>query len=283
MYALRNSQASVVMLADCDTSTLWSAQVAYGLSEGSYMIGCGPSGDSIANAVTTLQTAGINSTAFKYLHGDWCYWNDPANGLRVVSPQGFVAGFESSATPNQPSLNQPLQGIAGTQKTVDNQVYAQADLAQMAAAGIDCIVNPSQGGSYFSCFLGHNTSSNPLVQSDSYTTMTNFETYSLNGPQGLGQFIGDVNNPTEQADAVGAVSAFLQAQWDNGLIGVTGNPSAVPFSVTLPAAQNTQAQTALGFQFMAIEITYFAIVEKLIATVVGGSSVVIQSQSVTPV
>jgi hypothetical protein len=282
MYALRNSQSSLALLSDCDTSSTWTTQVAYGLSEGTYMIGTGPSGDSIANAITTLQTAGINSYAFKYMQGDWIYWQDPVNGQRVVSPQGFVAGFLANSTPNQPALNQQLYGIIGTQKSIDQQVYAPSDLAALAQAGIDCIANPSPGGNYFSCFLGHNTSSNPLINSDSYTRMTNFEAYSLNGPSGLGQFIGDLNNQTEQSDAVGAVSAFLQAQWDNGLIGNSANPGAIPFSVTLPGAQNTQQQTALGFQYMLIEITYWAIVERLIATVIGGASVVITSQSVSP-
>lgn len=281
MYALRNSQSSVALLSDCDTSTAWPTQVAYGLSEGTYMVGTGPSGDSIANAISTKNSAGIDSYAFKYLFGDWCYWNDPVNGARFVSPQGFVAGFLANATPNQPALNQALQGISGTQKTMDNQVYAQSDLALLAQNGIDCITNPSTGGNYFSCFLGHNTSSNALIQSDSYTRMTNFEAYSLNGAGGLGQFIGAVNTGTEQTDAVGAVSAFLQAQWEDGLIGNSANPDAIPFSVSLPASQNTQPETALGFQFMTIEITYWSIVEKLIASIVGGSSVVITSQSVS--
>lgn len=281
MYALRNSGASVALLADCFASATWPTQVAYGLSEGTYMIGCGPSGDNIANAIAVLQGTGIDSYQFKYLHGDWCYWLDPVNGLRVVSPQGFVAGFLANATPNQPALNQELQGISGTQTTADNQYYSQADLTQLAQAGIDVITNPSPGGSYFSCFLGHNTSTNNLIQSDSYTRMTNFEAASLNGPSGLGQFVGQLNDAQEQADVVGAVSAFLQQQADTGLIGNSMNPSAIPYSVTLPPAQNTQAETALGYQFLAVSITYWSIVEKLVCIVVGGASVVIQRQGVS--
>lgn len=281
MYSLRNSQTSVAMLADCDTSTAWPTQVAYGISEATYMVGCGPSGDSISNAITTLQSAGVDSYEFHYLQGDWCYWLDPVAGLRVVSPQGFVAGLKANLSPNQSVLNKQLQGVVATQTSMSNLTYAQSDLAQMAKAGIDCIVNPSAGGSYFSCYLGHNTSSNPLIRSDSYSSMTNFEAQSLNGS--LGQFIGSLNNLTENNALVGAVSAFLQAQWDTGLIGNSANPSAIPFSVTLPAAQNTQAQTSIGLQFLLISITYFSIVEELVATVIGGSSVVITSQSVSPV
>ncbi len=284
MYSLRGTGTAIAMLADNSTSATWSTQLAYGLSEGTYMVGCGPSGDNIANAIATLQASGATgptSYDFKYLHGDWCYWNDPVNGLRLVSPQGFVAGFLANASPNQPALNQPLYGIAGTQTTADNLQYSSADLTQLAQAGIDLVMNPSAGGSYFSCYLGHNTSTNQVIQSDSYTKMTNFEAASLNGPSGLGQFVGDLNDPQEQSDAVGAVGAFLQAQADNGLIGNSANPSAIPYSVTLPPAQNTQAETALGYQFMNIEITYWSVVEKLVATVVAGASVVISRQGVS--
>ena len=284
MYALRNTGTAVAMLADVSTSSTWSTQLAYGLSEGTYMIACGPSGDNIANAVATLQAsgaAGPTSYDFKLLHGDWCYWNDPVNGLRPVSPQGFVAGFLANASPNQPALNQQLYGIAGTQTTSDNLQYSAADLNQLAQAGIDLVMNPSAGGNYFSCFLGHNTSTNQVTQSDIYTKMTNFEVASLNGPGGLGQFVGQLNDPQEQADVVGAVGAFLQAQADNGLIGNSANPSAIPYSVTLPASQNTQAETAIGYQFLNISITYWSIVEKLVATVIGGASVVIQRQGVS--
>lgn len=281
MYALRSTQVSIALLADCDTAASWPTQVAFGLSEGIYMIGTGPSGDTITNAISVLQGVGVASTAFKYMQGDWIWWLDPVNGGRWVSPQGFVAGFFANAAPNQAALNKPLQGVAGTQTSQSHNSYAQADLAAMAQAGIDCVVHPSPGGSYFSCFLGHNTSPNALTQSDSYTTMTNFEAASLNGPQGLGQFIGQVNTLQEQTDLVNACEAFLQAQVDQGLIGNSANPAASPFSVTLPPALNNQTQTALGFQFLLIEITYWAIVEKLIATVIGGSSVVIQRAGVT--
>ncbi|MDV6321404.1 hypothetical protein, partial [Chromohalobacter sp. HP20-39] len=84
---------SVAMLADCSDSTTWATQVTFGLSEGIYMIGVGPAGDTISNATSTKATAGIDSYAFKLLFGDWVYWLDTVNGVtRLVSPQAFVAG-----------------------------------------------------------------------------------------------------------------------------------------------------------------------------------------------
>jgi hypothetical protein len=47
MYALRGTGTSIAMLADADDSTQWTTQVAYGLSEGTYMIMTGPAGDTI--------------------------------------------------------------------------------------------------------------------------------------------------------------------------------------------------------------------------------------------
>jgi hypothetical protein len=42
MYALRNTGAAVAFLADVDDTTTFSAQNAYGLSEGTYMVGVTP-------------------------------------------------------------------------------------------------------------------------------------------------------------------------------------------------------------------------------------------------
>jgi hypothetical protein len=59
MYALRGQGCGIALLADEDDSTQWSNQVAFALSEGVYMIGTGPAGDSIANAISAKQTAGM--------------------------------------------------------------------------------------------------------------------------------------------------------------------------------------------------------------------------------
>ncbi|MGC7974568.1 phage tail protein, partial [Salmonella enterica] len=70
------------------------------------MIGVGPAGDTIANAVSAKATAGIDSYAMKLLFGDWVYWTDSVNNVtRLVSPQGFVAGCLANLSPEQSSLN----------------------------------------------------------------------------------------------------------------------------------------------------------------------------------
>ena len=52
MYALRSQGCSVAMLADLSDTTTFSTQDAFGLSEGVYMVGTSPVGDTIANAVS---------------------------------------------------------------------------------------------------------------------------------------------------------------------------------------------------------------------------------------
>ena len=141
MYALRATGASVAILADADDSTQWTLQNAYGLSEGAYMVTTSPAGDTISNFASTVATAGIDSYASKPVFGDWCYINDTVNGgiTRLVSPQGFAAGKLSALSPEQSSLNKPLQGIIATQKSYARQQYSDAELQALAAARGDVI------------------------------------------------------------------------------------------------------------------------------------------------
>ena len=70
------------MLADLDDDTTqWTTQVAYGLSEGTYMISTSPAGDTITNFATTVSNAGVDSYAIKLLFGDWVYIQDNVNGV----------------------------------------------------------------------------------------------------------------------------------------------------------------------------------------------------------
>lgn len=55
MYALRGRGCALGVLADCDDPGQWSAQSAFGLSEGVYMILTGPSGQDIGSAVQAKQ------------------------------------------------------------------------------------------------------------------------------------------------------------------------------------------------------------------------------------
>ncbi|MDB5965527.1 MAG: putative phage tail sheath protein [Polaromonas sp.] len=276
MYALRGTGAAVGVLADCDTSTTWASQIAYSMSEGTYMVGVGPAGDSIANAVSVKATAGVDSYGFKLLQGDWVYWNDPVAGLtRLVSPQGFVAGLLSNLSPEQSSLNKQLYGVVGTQRSAANQVYSGAELQLLGQAGIDVVCNPVPGGSYFGARFGHNSSSNPVTNGDNYTRMTNYLAYSFNA--GMGRFVGrlqsmQVNDPTRR-QAGSTLSNFLQNMKDQVQVD--------DFSVVCDLTNNTPTRIALGYMQADVKVRYLSVVEKFLVNLEGGQSVTVVRQQTT--
>ncbi|GAB3249190.1 hypothetical protein [Chitinimonas naiadis] len=279
MYALRNTTASIAVLADCDDSTSWTTQVAYGLSEGTYMVMTGPAGDTISNAATVKATAGIDSYSAKLLFGDWVYFQDTVNGvIRLISPQGFIAGRLANLSPEQSSLNKPLYGIVGTQKTSANQTYSGAELQALGQAGIDLIANPSPGGNFFSARFGHNTSSNAVIQGDNYTRMTNYIAYTLNA--GMGQYVGRLHSADTRREAAATVSSFFGNMEQQGMI---GDPNGGPaYSVVSNKANNPDSRVALGYMQIDCKVKYFAIVEKLLVNVEGGQSVQILRQGASP-
>ena len=270
MYALRTNLCSIALLADCDDSTTWATQVSYGLSEGTYMVMTGPSGDSISNAVTTKATAGIDSYSAKLLFGDWVYWLDTYNGyLRVVSPQGFVAGLLSNLSPEQSSLNKRMQGVVATQKSYVNQQYSAAELQSLGIAGIDLITNPVPGGNYFGARFGHNSSSNPVTNGDNYTRMTNYIAYTLNA--GMGKFIGLLQSTSVRAQANAQLSAFLSNMEQQGMIGDPNGGAS--YSVQIDATNNPGSRVALGYMQADVKVKYLAIIEKFLVNLEGGTSV----------
>jgi hypothetical protein len=277
LYSLRNTGASVAALADADDSTTWSAQNAYGLSEGTYMVLTGPAGDTIAAAVAAKASAGIDSYASKLLLGDWVYFNDVTNGVtRLISPQGFVAGRLANLAPQESSLNKPLYGVVGTQKSYQNLVYSTADLQQLAQAGLDVIANPIPAGNSFGVRIGHNTSSNSTTSGDNYTRMTNYEASTF--AAGLGLFIGKLqsaqtNDPLRRQVKT-TLDAFLQAQQDQRQVD--------DFSVQCDLTNNPPNRIALGYLQADVKVRYLSVVEKFLLNIEGGQSVTITRQQTTP-
>lgn len=287
MYALRNTKASVAALADSDTAATWPTQITYGLSEGTYMMGVGPSGDTISNAVSVKASTGVDSYSIKYCHGDWVYWLDTYNQVtRLVSPQGFFLGQLLALAPNQSTLNKPMQGVVGTQKTYSNQVYSDADLQLLASAGIDVITNPVPGGSYFGARFGHNSSSNSLIHGDNYTRMTNYIASTLN--VGMGQFIGQPQAAnaiglagTPSANALGTLNTYFATLQGQGLIGTPNGP--VAYSVQMDAVNNPALQVGLGYLQANVKVQYQSIIEFFLVNVQGGQTVQIARTATVPV
>ncbi len=277
MYSLRNTNTSLGVLADCDDTTTFSTQVAYGLSEGTYMIGTTPAGDTIANAVSTKASAGVDSYAFKCLFGDWVYFNDTVNGqTRLISPQGYVAGCLANLGPQQSSLNKPLYGIVGTQKSAQNLNYSSAELQALGQAGIDVIANPIPAGNQFGARFGHNSSSNPLVNGDNYTRMTNYIAYTLQA--GMGLFVGKLqtqqaNDPTRRS-AGATLGNYFDGMQQQGQIDSS--------SVQCDLNNNPPSRISLGYMQADVMVRYMSVVEKFIINVTGGQSVQIASKVTQP-
>lgn len=273
MYALRNSFASVAMLTDCDDSTTWSTQVAYGFSEGTYMQMVGPAGDTISNAAATKASAGIDAYIAKLLFGDWIYFKDTVNGgVRLISPQGYYLGLLANLSPQNSGLNKQIRGIVGTQKSIQNQVYSGAELQAFAQAGIDIITNPVPGGNYFGPRFGRNTSSNAVINGDNYTRMTNYIAYTLNA--GMGYYVGRLNeanppNPslptTVEMQAGETLSSFLDGMQTQKMIG--------PYGVKCDPSNNPSDRVGLGYLQADCQVQYLAVVQFFIVNMEGGQSV----------
>jgi phage tail sheath protein FI len=280
MYALRGQGCGIALLADADDATQWTTQAGFGLSEGIYMILTTPAGDTIQNAVTIKGNAGLDAYSAKLMFGDWLYWNDQVNAVvRLVSPQGFVAGRLGNLSPEQSSLNKPLYGVVGSQKsgtpgTAQNTSYSSAELQALLQVGIDVIANPQPGGAFWGVRGGHNSSSNAAINGDNYTRLTNYLAATL--AAGMGQYVGQViNNALFQRIRATQLS-FLQNMYGQGLLGSTDG--SLPFSVICDTSNNPLSRTGLGYVQSDAQIQYQAINEKFIVNIEGGQTVQVQTQ-----
>ncbi len=271
MYAMRGSGAAVVMLADADDSTQWTLQNAYGLSEGSYMVGTSPAGDTITNFATTLAAAGIDSYAMKILLGDWCIISDQANNgiQRAISPQGFLAGKLAALSPEQSGLNKPLFGIIGTQSSLQNKMYSDADLQALALARGDVITNPIPAGQVFGSRLGLNTSSQPGTFDDNYPRMTNFLARTLNA--GMGIYIGKLqanvpNDPTRR-DARATIDNYMSNLLQQNMI--------AGFRLILDQSNNPQPRVDLGYMQADLMVKYLAVIRYFLVNLIAGQTVTV--------
>ena len=281
MYALRSQGCSIALLADTDDPTTWTTQAGFGLSEGIYMVLTGPSGDAILTAVAAKQSAGLDSYAAKLMFGDWIWWNDSVNNLvRLVSPQGFAAGRLANLSPEQSSLNKPLYGVVGSQKSgtpgsAQSNGYSSAELAALIGAGIDVIANPQPAGYFWGVRGGHNASSNAATNGDNYTRLTNYIAATL--AAGMGLFVGQVINAQLFRQVRATQLAFLQNLLNQGILGSTDG--SLPFSVICDLSNNPQSRTSLGYVQSDSQVQYQAINEKFIVNMEGGQTVTVQLQT----
>lgn len=274
MYALRSSGASVVNLVDVTDSTTWSAQNAFGLAEGAYMIGQGPAGASYTTVSTSLNTAGVDSYAMKALVGDWTYWLDSVNGqTRLMAPATFMAAKIAAQAPHYSSLNKPISGIVGTQRVQQNVPYSLSEVGAIVQARLDLITNPCPGGNYYGGMTGRNVSSNSAVNGDNYTRMTNFIAFTL--AASFGWVIGGLQTVGLRRTAKASMDAFLTNLEQQGMIGDVNGGAA--FTVQLDSSNNPDSRVALGYMQADVSVKYLSVIFDFIVNLEGGQSVVIQS------
>ena len=281
MYALRGQGCSLLVLADGDDSTTWTTQAGFALQEGLYAVLTGPSGQAIADAVALKASAGLDSYGAKLMFGDWVYWADPVVGtVRLVSPQGFVAGRLANLSPEQSSLNKPLYGVVGTQRaglpgSAQASGYSSAELAQLLGSGLDVISNPQPGGAFWGVRGGHNSSSQQAVSGDNYTRLTNYLAATLSA--GMGQYVGQVITAGLFRRVRSTQLSYLQALLGQGVLGTTDG--SLPFTVICDVSNNPQSRTSLGYVQSDAQIQYQAINEKFIVNLEGGQTVQVTRQT----
>lgn len=283
MYALRNTQASIGVLADQTVVTNWNTQATFGLQEGMYMIVAFPNG--YENNIGTPSTPGsmvgikasnnIGSYALKIMAGDWCQINDPFNSVfRFTNPSGFVAGILATQLPSNSSLNKPINGIIATQKATDMRVYSNFDLQSLQSAGIDVITSPiPASNTSYGCRLGNNSSGVATTYGDNYTRMNNF--LALTFETGLGQFIGQPQTVDLQSQARATLQGFLNNIQQLGMIGTLNG--GVPYSVILDSTNNPPTSVALGYMIANVEVTLWSIVLVFVVNLQAGQSVVVST------
>ncbi len=281
MYALRGQACSLMLLADADDPGTWVVQAGFAVQEGLYAVLTGPAGQGIPAAVVAKQAVGLDSYSAKLMFGDWVYWSDPVGGvIRLVSPQGFVAGRLANLSPEQSSLNKPLYGVVGTQRagvpgSAQSSGYSTAELTALLGSGLDVIANPQPAGSFWGVRGGHNSSSNAATNGDNYTRLTNFIAQTLSA--GMGQYVGQVISSGLFRRIRSTQLSFLQALLGQGILGTTDG--AQPFTVICDASNNPVSRTSLGYVQSDAQIQYQAINERFIVNLEGGQTVQVTRQT----
>ncbi|ARW15796.1 phage tail protein [Komagataeibacter europaeus] len=275
LYALRGQGCALGLLQGVSDSTSWTTQAAFGLSEGVYMIACGPAGDTIANAAAMKAAAGVDSYAIKLMFGDWLWWDDDTNGDMLVPPQAFVAGILGGLSPEQSSLNRELSGVIGSQKaglvsSGQAATYSTAELSALFGAGIDVICNPAPGGSYWAVRGGINTSSDGDTDDDSYTRLTNYIAETISS--GMGAFVGAVISTTLFGDIRAVLLGTLSNMVGGGILGATTD-----YAVVCDTSNNPQSATALGYVRADVQVRYQGINRFFVVNLQGGASVTVST------
>lgn len=273
MYALQNAGVLTMNLVDHSTSSQWNTIAAFCQLYGIFGAGQAPVGTNVANTASLLASAGVDNYSFKCLVGDWVYWQDTVNNVqRLIGPATYWAPMRANMAPNQSTLNKPVNNLIGTQRSVQNLLYSDAEALAAVQGRVDYLANPAPGGNYFAFQTDMNCSTFAATNSEGYTAMTNFQALTL--ASNFGWVVGNPQTTDLRQGVNDAITGFEMNLWQNlGYIGDVNNPTQVPFSVQTNAGNNPDSQVAIGLMQTLVKVKYLSIVREFVISLQGGSTV----------
>lgn len=275
LFSLRGSGCALVTVADLTDPTTLTTLAYYGASEGSYVIAVGEAGQSVVDAKSAKQNAGLDSPAVMLLMGDWVFFNDPiSQTTRLVSPQGFVAGLYGNLSPEQSALNKVLYGVVGSQRTGivaagRARRWSTAELTEMFRAGIDIVTNPAPGGHFWAVRGGFNSSTDATVKGDNYPRLTNYVASTLDA--GMGLYVGRTITPDLLDSIRSTLSSFL------GNMKLAGQIQG--FTCKCDRFNNPSSQTELDIVQADVVVRYNGINRVFLVNLLAGQTVSITVQN----
>lgn len=286
MYALRSTKCDAFALADVTDPTTWAAQLAFAISESMLAVTATASSDTIANAITTRTTNGIDDPSIWILEGDYPTVYDATNGLsRLVSPQAVALGLLGNLSPEQSPINKRLNAVIATQTSQTGVMTSDADEAQAQEGGIDFIGKSNAlDQDFFSFMTGRNASSNTAARGIEYTRLTNFIIKSLEGSAAR-SIVGKLqsvraDDPT-RAKASAILNSFFAAMKDPAS-GSDGYGMIDDFAVQCDLNNNPPNLQALGFLFAYCTVRYLNVVRYFVIKLAGGGNVSVSVQQTQP-
>ena len=186
--------------------------------------------------------------------------------------------MRANMAPNQSTLNKPVNGLIGTQRSAQNLLYADSEALAATQGRLDYLANPAPGGNYFAFQTDMNCSTFAATNSEAYTSMTNFLALTL--ASNFGWVVGNPQTTDLRGEVNDSITAFLTGLWlVNQYIGDVNNPTQVPFSVQTNAANNPSAQVATGLMQTLVKVTYLSIVRVFVISLQGGGTVSVTVQN----
>lgn len=288
LYALRSAGVDGFCLCGCVDTASWGAMLSFSVTENAYAVMDRPISDTIAAAAAARNTAGIDDYAAKILVGDYPTYYDATLGVsRLIAPSAFALGLFGNLSPEQSSINKPLQGLSTTQTAMMGILTADADEAVAQTAGIDFIgKSAALGTGYFSFMTGRNASSNSTASGDEYTRLTNFLVRSLEGPAlktviGRLQSLARPDDPTRQL-AKALLDGFFAGLKDPAS-GSGGYGIIDDYANFCGLNENPPALIVQGFLVAISKVRYLNVVRYFLVKLNGGGNVDVKVSTFLPV